>query len=78
MYWDKPRSQTYLVGDLEDMLRAIAVAGARPRTQRTTLREADYQEGFMAAVMAMATALGVGIYSGGADPGHRIVARRKG
>jgi hypothetical protein len=62
MYWhDSPRSETYLRADLADMLRAIARAGAGPTRARITLRDADYADGFRAAIEAMAAALGIPI-----------------
>jgi hypothetical protein len=62
MYWhDSPRSETYLRADLADILRAIARAGAGPTHARVTLRDADYADGFRAAIEAMAAALGIPI-----------------
>ena len=62
MYWDNgPRSQTYLRADLADILKAIARAGTGPTRSSITLREADYADGFRAAIEAMAAALGLPI-----------------
>ncbi len=60
MYWNNgPRSETYLRADLADILKAIARAGAGPTRSSITLREADYADGFRAAIEAMAAALGL-------------------
>jgi hypothetical protein len=66
-YFGEPRSQTYLKGDLADMLRAVARAGMGPSNRRITLRDADWRDGYMAAVEAMALAIGLG-----AETGQRI------
>jgi hypothetical protein len=66
-YFGEPRSQTYLKADLADMLRAVARAGMGPSNRATSLRQSDYNDGFRAAIEAMALAIGLG-----AETGQRI------
>jgi hypothetical protein len=79
MYWKGSRSEVYLREDLLAYLRGIYRAGIGPRHRGMTLRQQDYREGFLAALEAMALALGADPVIDAVDygEGQRIPVRNR-
>lgn len=73
--FDVSESQVFLRADLINILRGLARAGMGPVNRGVTLRDADYRDGYMAAIEAMAATLGVPIGGGQGAQEMRVRTR---